>query len=163
MKLTYLVSNNEHIGQVHKIWVSPKTCRWPVFPGITDRLTVSSHMSQENGNWLALLAVAWSLSHVRLFATPLTPVRHAPLSRGFPRWENRSELPFPSPGGLSDQWTEPRLLHLQAESLPVSLQGRLTGPKTYRHWRFLPAGPSSQHSRDSPDDTGVILKGHRHH
>ena len=40
------------------------------------------------------------LNCIRLFATPWTVVRQAPLSLGFPRQEYRSGLLFPSPGGL---------------------------------------------------------------
>ena len=40
------------------------------------------------------------LSHVWLFATPLTVARQAPLSVGFPRQECWSGLPFPSSGHL---------------------------------------------------------------
>ena len=36
----------------------------------------------------------------RLFATPWTVARQAPLSVGFSRQESRSGLPFPSPGDL---------------------------------------------------------------
>ena len=43
-----------------------------------------------------------SLSRVRLFATPWTVARQAPLSMGFPRKEYRSGLSFPSPGDLPD-------------------------------------------------------------
>ena len=41
-----------------------------------------------------------SCSHVRLFATPWTIARQAPLSMGFPRQEYWSRLPFPTPGDL---------------------------------------------------------------
>ena len=47
------------------------------------------------------------LSHVRLFATPCTVARQAPLSMGFSRQEYYSGLPFPSPGNLSDPGIEP--------------------------------------------------------
>ena len=43
-----------------------------------------------------------SLSRVRLFATPWTVARQAPLSMGFSRQEYWSGLPFPSPGDLPD-------------------------------------------------------------
>ena len=46
------------------------------------------------------------LSHVRLFATPWTAARLAPLSMGFPRQEYWSWLPFPSPRNLSDPGIE---------------------------------------------------------
>ena len=48
-----------------------------------------------------------SLSRVRLFATPWTVARQAPLSMGFSRQEYWSGLPFRSPGDLSDPGIEP--------------------------------------------------------
>ena len=47
------------------------------------------------------------LSHVRLFATPWTVARQAPLSMGFFQQEYWNGLPFPSPGDLSDPGIEP--------------------------------------------------------
>ena len=47
------------------------------------------------------------LSHVRLFTTPGTVARQAPLSVGFSRQEHWRGLPFPPPGDLSDPETEP--------------------------------------------------------
>ena len=46
----------------------------------------------------------------------------APLSMGFPRQEYWNGLPFPSPGDLLDPGIElrPHLLHLQADSIPLS-------------------------------------------
>ena len=41
------------------------------------------------------------------FATPWPVVCQAPLSRGFPRREYWSGLPFPSPGDLPDSGIEP--------------------------------------------------------
>ena len=46
-----------------------------------------------------------------------------PLSMGFLRQEYWSELPFPSPGDLPAQGLYPCLLHWQADSLLLSLQG----------------------------------------
>ena len=46
------------------------------------------------------------LSHVRLFVTPWTVARQAPLSMGFPRQEYWSGLPFPPPGDLSNSGME---------------------------------------------------------
>ena len=48
-----------------------------------------------------------SLSHVRLFATPWTVGRQAPLSMGFSRQEYWSGLPYPSPGNVPDPEIEP--------------------------------------------------------
>ena len=58
------------------------------------------------------VAVVWSLSCVRLFVTPWTVVRQAPLSMGFPRQEYWSGLPYLSLGGLFNPEIEPHLLHL---------------------------------------------------
>ena len=46
-------------------------------------------------------------SHVRLFVTPWTAVRQAPLSMELSRQEYRSGLPFPFPGDLHDPGIEP--------------------------------------------------------
>ena len=62
--------------------------------------------------------VCLSLSHVQLFEIPWTVVCQAPTSMRFYRQEYWSGLPFPSPGDLPGQWTEPRSPTLQAESLP---------------------------------------------
>ena len=50
------------------------------------------------------------LSHfirVQLFATPWIVARQAPLSIEFPRQEDWSGLPFPTPGELLDPGNEP--------------------------------------------------------
>ena len=50
---------------------------------------------------------AQMLSHVRVFATPWTVVRQAPLSMGFSRQGYWSGLPFPSTGDVPNPGTEP--------------------------------------------------------
>ena len=47
------------------------------------------------------------LSSGRIFVTPWTIARQAPLSMGFPRQEYRSGLPCPPPGDLPDPGIEP--------------------------------------------------------
>ena len=47
------------------------------------------------------------LSHVRLFGTPWTVARQAPLSMGFSRQEYWSGLPCPPPGDFPDPGVEP--------------------------------------------------------
>ena len=47
------------------------------------------------------------LSRVRLFVTPWTVVRQAPLSMGFSRQEYWSGVQFPSPGNLPDPGIKP--------------------------------------------------------
>ena len=50
------------------------------------------------------------------FATHWTVARQAPLSMEFPRQEYWTELPFPSPGDLSDSEIKPAFPELQADS-----------------------------------------------
>ena len=59
----------------------------------------------------------WSLSHVRLSATPWIVAHQAPLSMEFSRQEYWSLLLFPSPGDLPDPEIKPRSPALQADSL----------------------------------------------
>ena len=56
-------------------------------------------------------------------ATPWTVARQAPLSLGFPRQEYWNGLPFPLPGIFPIQGLNSHLLHLQADSLPLSHLG----------------------------------------
>ena len=52
-----------------------------------------------NPQWFVLcVCVVSHFSHVRLFATPWTVARQAPLSMGFSRQEYWSGLPCPPPG-----------------------------------------------------------------
>ena len=63
---------------------------------------------------------------VRLFATPWTVSRKAPLSMGFPRQEYWSGLPLPTPRDLPDPGIEPTSPAIPAfleDSLPLSPQG----------------------------------------
>ena len=68
------------------------------------------------------------LSHVQLFAIPLTVARQASLSMRFSRQEYWSGLPFPSPGDLPNPGIELRSPALQADSLPTELQGSTGKP-----------------------------------
>ena len=73
---------------------------------------------------------AYALNHVQLFATPWTVAHQAPLSMELSRQEYKSGLPFPSPGDLPDPGSNPcllRLLHWQADSLPLAPPGCLAG------------------------------------
>ena len=65
--------------------------------------------------------------HVWLFTALCTVAREAPLSMGFSRQEYWRGLPFPPPGDLPIQGSNPRLLHLlhwQAGSLPLVPPGK---------------------------------------
>ena len=57
-----------------------------------------------------------SLSRVRLFVTPWTVALQAPLSMRFSRQEYWSGLPFPPPGDLPKQGSNPHFLHWQVDS-----------------------------------------------
>ena len=63
----------------------------------------------------------------------------APLSLGFPRQEDWSGLPFPSPRDLLDPGTEPRPPALQANSLPFETPGKPPSP-----WNLLETLPQTQ-------------------
>ena len=65
-----------------------------------------------------------SLSHVRLFATPWTVARQAPLSMRFSRQECWSGLPFPSPGDLPDPGIEPGSPALESDALTYDPPGK---------------------------------------
>ena len=70
---------------------------------------------------LVFLPLYWAVlvpSHVQFFGTPWNIACQAPLSMDFYRQEYWSELPFPSPGHLSDPGIEPGYSSLQADSLP---------------------------------------------
>ena len=64
---------------------------------------------------------ACMLSHVLLFMTPWTVACQAPLSMGFSRQEDWSELPFPPPGDLPRPGIEPSSPALQVDSLSTEL------------------------------------------
>ena len=58
---------------------------------------------------------ACKLSHVRLFATPWTVARQAPLSLGISRQEYCIRLPFPPPVNLPDSGIKPASPELAGE------------------------------------------------
>ena len=72
---------------------------------------------------VTLSLLVQSLSCVQRFATPRTVNCQAPLSMGFSRQEDWSEMPFPSPGGLPNTEIKSVFPALQADSLPLSHQG----------------------------------------
>ena len=79
------------------------------------------------------------LSRVPLFVTPWTVAHQALLSRGFPRQEYWSGLPFPTPGDLPHRGIEPNSFPSPAQSdgcLPVchlgsSVKGKGRGKKCF--------------------------------
>ena len=75
--------------QANASWV----CLWVSSENIQTYLFTARHVSV--------------LSHVRLFATPWTVARQAPLSMEFSRQEYWSGLLFPPPGDLRNSGTEP--------------------------------------------------------
>ena len=68
-----------------------------------------------------------------------TVARQAPLSLGFPRQEDWSGLPFPSPGDLPNSRLQPTSPVWQVDALPLSHQGK---PKSLLH--LVPHGGSRQ-------------------
>ena len=67
-----------------------------------------------------------SLSSVRLFATPWTIDYQCPLFVGFSNQEYWSSLPFPPPGYLPNQGSNPGLPHYGQTLYHLSHQGRPT-------------------------------------
>ena len=66
------------------------------------------------------LSLRLELSHVWFFVTPWTLARQAPLSKGLFSQEYWSQLPFPSPGDLLTQGSNPSLLIDRRILLPLS-------------------------------------------
>ena len=69
----------------------------------------------------------WACCHfscVQLFVTLWTVAYQAPLSMGFSRQEQWSELQFPSPGELPNPGIEPQSPALQADALPSEPPGK---------------------------------------
>ena len=75
-------------------------------------------------NYVYVYVLSW-FSHVRLFVTPCTGARQAPLSLGFSRQESWSGLPFPPPGDLLDPGIEPE------SPVSLALSGRFSTTETY--------------------------------
>ena len=63
---------------------------------------------------------------MRLFVSPWTAARQAPLSMEFSRREYWSGLPFLSPGDLPDPGIKPRSPTLQVDALLSEPPGKLT-------------------------------------
>ena len=64
-----------------------------------------------------------SLSRVQLFATPWTIAYQVPRSMGFSRQEYWNGLPFPSPGDLPNQGSNPDLPHCRQTLNHLNHQG----------------------------------------
>ena len=58
------------------------------------------------------------------FETPWTVAYQAPLSRGFPRQESRSGLPFPPPGDLPNPGIKPTSPALAGRFFTTELPGK---------------------------------------
>ena len=69
----------------------------------------------------------WMASPTRWMSILGNVACQSPLSMGFSRQEHWSGLPFPPPGDLPYPGMEPVSPTLQADSLPQSYQGSLTG------------------------------------
>ena len=85
--------------------------------------------------------LAQSLNRFCLFATPWSVALQAHLSMGWQ--EYCSGLPFPSPGDLLTQWSNPCLLHWQADSLPLSHQRSPLHLFLYSSLLSLPVPPQA--------------------
>ena len=101
--------------------------------------TAGSRLSQ--AVWSGVISTSPSVSgllllncviRVRLFETPWTVAHQAPLSVGFSRQEYWSGLPCPSPRDFLNPGIEPGSPAWQADSLPLSHQGRPSVSETHR-------------------------------
>ena len=90
----------------------------PADPVLEDDVPSSS------ADWNLAGPTSFSLSRIRLSATPWSVARQAPLPMGFSRQEHWSGLPSLSPGYLPDPGIEPRSPALQVRSLPPELLGK---------------------------------------
>ena len=106
-----------------------------------------------------------SLSRVRLFATPWTVARQAPLSMGFSRQEHWSGLPFPSPGDLPNSGIEPgspskstaHVLTVVNQTQKVNLR-KFSQGKKYKSLDLCHA-PLLQQAGREPEDQEAALEG----
>ena len=79
---------------------------------------VSGRVTQKNPLWFRPHVCMYAQSC--LTTLPGHVARQTPLSMEFFRQEYWSGLPFPSPGDLRTQGSNPSLLHCQEDSLPLS-------------------------------------------
>ena len=83
---------------------------------IVHLFALESISSEYLNSTLVFVIAVQLLSRVRLFETPWTVARQAPLSMGFSRQEYWSGLPFPSPWDLPNSGTEPMSLRSPASA-----------------------------------------------
>ena len=93
-----------------------------VLSAFTDEETGAEAAEKQSSE--AWLGSPTLLSRVRLFTTPWTVTRQAPLSMEFSRHEYWSGLPFSSPGIFPDPGIEPASPALQAHPLPSEPPGK---------------------------------------
>ena len=101
--------------------------QWLEFSLFKCKFTQISCLEFWIGNWIHPSEV--KLSHVWHFATPWTVAYQAPLFMEFSRQEYWSGLPFPSPGGLPNQGSNPGLLHCRRTLYRLSHQGSPIHPR----------------------------------
>ena len=103
---------------------------------LADDLTSPSFHSWQN---LTASSTLFNPSHVQLFTTPWSAAHQTPLSKGFPRQEYWTGLPFPSPGESS--WSRDRTrvscICRQIFFLPLSHQGSLFHHVTFQIYFLL--------------------------
>ena len=97
--------------------------RW--FDGITKLMDtrLSKLLGDSEGQGSLACCSACSCKVKWLFVTPWTVAYQIPPSMGFSRQEYCSGLPFHSFRDLPTEGANPRLLHWQVDSLPLSLLG----------------------------------------
>ena len=99
------------------MWDLPGTGIEPTSPALASRIFITKPPGKPKDIFLCMLSC---FSHVQLIATLWTIAHWTPLSLRFSRQKYWNGLPFPSPGHLPKQGSNPRLLCLlrgQAGSL----------------------------------------------
>ena len=96
--------------------------------------------------WAPLLSCVWPL------ATPWTVAHQAPLSKGFPRQEDWSGLPFPLPGDLPEPEIEPGSCALQVDSLPSEPPGAALHRMSLFNQLLHLSGPATRRPNQSRPD-----------
>ena len=96
------------LSSLHPVtWQEHHRAVLPAFPKFSSQPLLDDEVAQVTLCAYAHACACCVLSHVRLFATPWTVAHQAPLSKGFPRQEYWSRLPYPPSGDLPDPGIKP--------------------------------------------------------
>ena len=106
-----------------EIWIRSWVTKIPWRRKWQPTLASSPGNPMDRGTLLLLLS---HFGHIQLFATPWIVAHQAPLSKGFPRQEYWSGLPFPSPGELLNPGVKPEPPAVGGRSFTTEPPGKPT-------------------------------------